>query len=184
LPQAPDLKGKAENVDTSKLQKERDQLNRRIDNMMREAEDNDDARNRQDCLKRVSTLRDELEAVEKQLDEASTVASESTHDAWLAYWAEFDKIAVSVEVPTERNMALCGGLHQDPHPSVETSAIRFDPRAIREFLHDSGCRFELSRKTGKARWRMGQQSGTTHDLTSLRWQSQRRRWNEMRSTTT
>jgi len=136
----------------------------------------EDARTRKSLDERVSAMRDELGSLEAELAVELPDTDGYTRDdlaALTAWWEEFDRNAVSVPVSADANLALAGGLMQDPF--AEESAVLLDPCVVNEALHTVGAEVRLRWRTepyktsgGKARkrhtlargrFRLGQQNG-------------------------
>jgi DNA invertase Pin-like site-specific DNA recombinase len=102
-----------------------------------------DKRTRQALDKKVSAWRDELDRLDAELAAEPKVYdySEAELAALSAWWDDFWGKAVSVPVPAAANLALAGGLCQDPN--ADESAILVDPRKVNEALLALGAEVRL-----------------------------------------
>jgi DNA invertase Pin-like site-specific DNA recombinase/DNA-binding transcriptional MerR regulator len=135
---------KAERERKAHLQRERDSLAKRI----ARAEDNlmasEDVRTRKSLDQRLTALRDELEALDKQLAENKPAAiegySKEEAEAINAWWDEF--LAKAVGVPVKGEVGLVAAtFFQDP--LAEERMILLDPRVVNQALRELGAEVHL-----------------------------------------
>jgi DNA invertase Pin-like site-specific DNA recombinase len=133
----------------------------------------DDPRNRQALDKRLSALRDQLEALDAQLATEVRVDTYTNEDLdrLRTWWEEFDKMAVSV--PVKGRIPTVAHLYQDP--ASDEQALLIDARKINAALHELGTEVRLRwenrpyKTSGgktrsryvlvRGRFRLGQKSG-------------------------
>jgi DNA invertase Pin-like site-specific DNA recombinase len=158
--------------------KEAEQERRELAARIAKAEDNilfiDDPRTRKSLEVRITTWRDELEQLDAELAvESDDGYTDEELEALTIWWDEFDATVLSMPVPTKVNIALDGGLHQDP--LAGESAILVHPRKVNEALHQLGCEVRLRWETrqyvsragnslrrhvlARGRFRLGQREG-------------------------
>jgi site-specific DNA recombinase len=158
------------------LEQERRDLVARIARAEENLLEVEDARTRKSLEARVTAWRDELERLDAEmaLESDGERHTREQLDALMAWWDEFDATALSMPVPTDANLALAGGLHQDPFS--EESAILVHPRKVNEALHQLGCEIRLRWETRehisragnslrrhvlvRGRFRLGQREGS------------------------
>jgi hypothetical protein len=109
-----------------------------------------DGRTRQSLDKKVSEMRDRLDAIEAELsvkEEARPGAfTDEELDALMEFWEEFWSRAVSMPVTGDQNMNdFSMGLMQDH--DVPYSAVLVDPRKVNDALKQLGARVDLRWET-------------------------------------
>jgi DNA invertase Pin-like site-specific DNA recombinase/DNA-binding transcriptional MerR regulator len=139
----------------AQVEREREKLADRIDNGEDSALSVKHKGTRESMLTKVSAMRDELDRLDAELaiDPDGGGYTLKELDALSDWWATFGDEAVSVPVAAAVNMALAGGLHQDPF--ADESAILVHPRKVNEALYQLGCEVRLRWKPKKVKTRAG-----------------------------
>lgn len=142
-------------------QRERDELEQRIQLAVRNIMFSDDARTRRDMDAELTKMRDTLERLDAELSEVPRVSGYSREDlaALNAWWEDFQKRAVSVPVPGKWPKAAL--FHHDPFS--DEGAVLLDARVVNEALHALGCEVRLRWRTDRVRLKNGKE-GNRHTL--------------------